>query len=98
VKAIGIRELKNKLSRCLEEVRRGEVFLVTDRGVVVAELRRPAEPAADLTPLERRMELYIREGIITRPTPRDERIYRRPSFSVTTQVADDALAWVRGER
>lgn len=36
---VGIRELKAKLSEYLREVRAGEVFLVTDRDRVVAELR-----------------------------------------------------------
>ena len=41
MKAVGIRELKDRLSEYLQMVRRGEDILVTDRGQVVAELRRP---------------------------------------------------------
>lgn len=41
MRTVGIRELKAHLSRVLREVQRGEVILVTDRGLVVAELRRP---------------------------------------------------------
>lgn len=41
MKAVGIRELKARLSHYLREVQRGEVVLVTDRGRVVAELRTP---------------------------------------------------------
>jgi len=44
MKAVGIRELKAHLSRYLAEVGRGEVVLVTDRGRVVAEVRRPTAP------------------------------------------------------
>lgn len=39
--SVGIRELKNRLSEYVRRVRRGEEFLVTDRGRVVAELREP---------------------------------------------------------
>ena len=39
MKAIGIRQLKNRLSEYLRQVRDGERVLVTDRGKVVAELR-----------------------------------------------------------
>ena len=39
--SVGIRELKNRLSEYVRRVRRGEEFLVTDRGRVVAELRQP---------------------------------------------------------
>ena len=42
MKAVGIRELKDKLSRFLDEVRRGDVILVTDRDEVVAELVPPS--------------------------------------------------------
>jgi antitoxin (DNA-binding transcriptional repressor) of toxin-antitoxin stability system len=38
MKTVGVRELKNRLSEYLREVRRGEHVLVTDRGEVIAEL------------------------------------------------------------
>jgi hypothetical protein len=43
-RAVGVKDLKNNLSAHLQEVRRGARILVTDRHVVVAELR---EPGAD---------------------------------------------------
>ncbi len=39
MKTVGIRELKNELSRYIRLVKEGETVLVTDRGTVVAELR-----------------------------------------------------------
>jgi antitoxin (DNA-binding transcriptional repressor) of toxin-antitoxin stability system len=45
VKAVGVRELKNRLSEYLRLVREGQEILVTDRGEVIAELRRPGPPA-----------------------------------------------------
>lgn len=42
MKAVGVRELKNRLSEYLRLVRGGEEILVTDRGEVVAELRQPS--------------------------------------------------------
>jgi antitoxin (DNA-binding transcriptional repressor) of toxin-antitoxin stability system len=42
MKEVGIRELKNRLSEYVRQVREGEVIMVTDRGEVVAELRPPA--------------------------------------------------------
>jgi len=44
MKAVGIRELKNRLSEYLRAVREGECVYVTDRGQVVAELRAPGAP------------------------------------------------------
>ncbi len=41
MKTIGVRDLKARLSQILREVQGGETVLVTDRGRVVAELRKP---------------------------------------------------------
>jgi prevent-host-death family protein len=50
VKAVGLRELKNRLSEYVRHVRStGEGLLVTDRGEVVAELVPPGPGAADPT-------------------------------------------------
>ena len=46
MKAVGVRELKNRLSEYLRLVRNGEEILVTDRGEVVAELRQPSPRVA----------------------------------------------------
>lgn len=40
---VGLRELKNRLSEYVREVRSGEGVLVTDRGEVVAELVPPGQ-------------------------------------------------------
>jgi antitoxin (DNA-binding transcriptional repressor) of toxin-antitoxin stability system len=45
MRVVGVKQLKARLSEYLREVRRGEVFLVTDREQVVAELR-PARASA----------------------------------------------------
>jgi len=44
MRAVGIRELKNRLSEYLRQVQQGERVLVTDRGRVIAELRPPGGP------------------------------------------------------
>ncbi len=41
MRAVGIREIKDKLSKYLGYVREGETVLVTDRGKVVAQLAPP---------------------------------------------------------
>lgn len=50
MKAVGIRELKNRLSEYVRMARAGEEILVTDRGEVVAELRAPQRGAAAAEP------------------------------------------------
>jgi antitoxin (DNA-binding transcriptional repressor) of toxin-antitoxin stability system len=47
MKTVGVRELKNRLSEYLREVRGGESVLVTDRGQVVAEFSPPRLGAND---------------------------------------------------
>jgi antitoxin (DNA-binding transcriptional repressor) of toxin-antitoxin stability system len=46
MRAVSVRQLKNRLSEYLRLVRNGEEILVTDHGEVVAELRRPSPPVA----------------------------------------------------
>jgi antitoxin (DNA-binding transcriptional repressor) of toxin-antitoxin stability system len=46
MKAVGIKVLKNQLSRYLKAVEGGETILVTDRDRVIAEIHRPALPFA----------------------------------------------------
>lgn len=43
MKTVGLRELKNRLSRYIRHVRAGHAVAVTDRGHVVAELQPPVE-------------------------------------------------------
>jgi len=43
MQTVGLRELKNRLSRYIRHVRAGHAVAVTDRGEVVAELRPPGE-------------------------------------------------------
>lgn len=45
--AVGIRELKDRLSEYVRRARAGEEVLITDRGEVVAELRAPRALASD---------------------------------------------------
>ncbi len=49
MKTVGVRELKNRLSEYLRQVRSGEGVLVTDRGEVIAELTPPGLGATDST-------------------------------------------------
>ena len=62
MRAVGIRDLKSRLSEYLRRVQDGETILVTDRGRVVAEIREPGSGAVSGLPpgiwdLARRGEL-----------------------------------------
>jgi prevent-host-death family protein len=58
VTTVGIRELKNRLSRYLKRVRAGERLVVTERGEPVAILSPPT-----VTRTDRRIEAMLREGM-----------------------------------
>lgn len=55
---VGIRVLKNQLSRYLKRVQAGERMVVTDRGKPVAILSPPVATETD-----RRIEAMLREGL-----------------------------------
>ena len=56
--AVGIRELKNRLSQYLKRVGAGERVLVTERWRPVAVISPPS-----VTPADRRIEAMLREGV-----------------------------------
>jgi len=57
--AVGVRELKNRLSEYLNRVRTGERVMITDRGRPVAVISPPP-----VTPADRRIEAMLREGVV----------------------------------
>jgi antitoxin (DNA-binding transcriptional repressor) of toxin-antitoxin stability system len=74
MKTVGIRELKNHLSKYLREVRLGESVLVTDRGEVVAEFSPPTRGAADAM-LPAGLLTLARRGLVTLGAPSDRDVY-----------------------
>jgi antitoxin (DNA-binding transcriptional repressor) of toxin-antitoxin stability system len=96
VKAVAVKELKNRLSAYLREVRSGEVVLVTDRGRVVAELRQPTSGAA-WNALDEALERLRVQGILVAGLPQDPRAYRPSPLEKPVRTAD-LLAAERGDR
>ena len=97
MKVVGIRELKNRLSDYLRMVRAGEEVLVTDRGLVVAEISRPSGvrprqggPAGILR-LEAR-------GVATVGGPNDASLYPRLGKALKRHTAAVLLDEERGQR
>ncbi|MDX2191838.1 MAG: type II toxin-antitoxin system prevent-host-death family antitoxin [Gemmatimonadales bacterium] len=62
MRTIGIRELKARLSAVLRDVQDGELVLVTDRGRVVAELRRPGPAAEPSSAIEQALARMAADG------------------------------------
>lgn len=92
---VGVRELRNKLSRYLRLVRQGETVLITDRDEVVAEIRQRKE-AGDLDSVRRYLEAGSLSGTIL-PASRaqsrirfllSDRTVRRPSPGWETEYTE----------
>src|SRR2546428_13368265 len=96
MRQVGLRELKNHLSRYVRQVRAGHEIQVTDRGEVVAELLPPrgrtgAEAQRGLADLARR-------GLGSLWGRNDPRLYPRQPRRGTPTPAHPALDAGRGER
>lgn len=95
---VGIRELKNRLSKYLRMVRAGELVQVTDRGTVVAEIRAPGAPRGAEQLPQGLLELARRDQL-TLGLPNDRDLYpiaERPLLRGAS--AADLLDAERGER
>lgn len=97
MRAVGIRELKNRLSEYVRMVRGGERLLVTDRGEVVAEL---GQPTVTVSEVERHPGLarLIREGRISRASENRPENYPRLEPLLREGRALELLDQERGER
>jgi prevent-host-death family protein len=79
---VGVRELRNNLSRYLDRVRRGDEIVVTDRGHAIARVL-PLET-------ERTLDRLIADGIVT-PAQKTKRRAGKPikaSGTASDLVAD----------
>lgn len=65
MRTVGIKALKNGLSKYIRDVASGETLLVTDRDRIVAEIRPPSATDDGATHAQREWAAMIREGIVT---------------------------------
>jgi antitoxin (DNA-binding transcriptional repressor) of toxin-antitoxin stability system len=92
MKSVGVRELKNRLSEYLRDVRAGERVLVTDRGEVVAELAPPGNSHEPNVPAA--LLVLARRGLVTLGAPGETAMYpalprRRQRKRTAAQLLDD---------
>ena len=95
MKAVGIRELKNRLSEYVRLVRNGETMLVTDRGVVVAELRPPGNTSIDSS--DPVIESLVRRGNVTIGAPNRPDLYPLLPSITPPGTAEKMLDEERGD-
>jgi len=77
-KTVGVKELKNKLSAYLREVRSGGTIWVTDHATVVAELREPYIRAAAGHSAEALILDWVNAGTLTTPRISRKRLSQSP--------------------
>jgi prevent-host-death family protein len=68
MKAVGVKQLKARLSEYLRLVRTGETVLITDRDEVVAELRPAHRQRSIGISIEERLQALADAGELTRPS------------------------------
>ena len=73
MKTVGVRELKNRLSEYIRQVRSGEGVLVTDRGEVVAEIGPPGRTLDDSVPPG--LAALAKRGLVSLGAPGDAKVY-----------------------
>jgi len=95
MKRVGLRELKNRLSSYVRELRSGEIVLVRDRGEVVAEFVPPGQighspevPSALLA--------LARSGQLTLGAPNQDKLYPKLSPLLPEGRAQQLLDHERG--
>jgi prevent-host-death family protein len=102
MRTVGVKDLKARLSACLREVERGEVFLVTDRGRVVAALGakdlvlREGGPVPSVDGTSARLVARGARPPLRFRSPGDERPPYRPS-GLTADAVDALLRASRDE-
>jgi prevent-host-death family protein len=77
---VGVRELRDHLSRYLDQVRHGEEVVVTERGQAIARV----------VPIEggRTIDRLVRDGVVT---PAKQRVRRRPTAIATAGTVSDLV-------
>ncbi len=97
MKTVGLRELKNRLSEYVRQVRAGQAVLVTDRGQVVAELRSPDQVSPG-TKIDPGVASLVNRGLMTLGAPNTERLYPSLSRLLRSTTSAKLLEAERGPR
>jgi len=98
-KAVGVKQLKAKLSEYLRLVKRGETILVTDRDEVVAELRPARRQPGVPDDLDGLLDALADSGEITRASlPTAGWTWHVQGLGLPSGTAQRLLGEVRAER
>jgi antitoxin (DNA-binding transcriptional repressor) of toxin-antitoxin stability system len=98
-KAVGVKQLKSRLSEYLRLVKAGETVFITDRDEIVAELRPARRQTRAVETLEDVLDALAETGDITRASaPREGWTGRIPGLGLPSGTAAALLDDLRAER
>jgi len=98
MKAVGVKQLKARLSEYLRAVKAGEIVLVTDRDEVVAELRPPRQLPPPMQS-EDTLQSLADAGELTRARQsKGEWRWKARGIGLESGTAEAILAELRAER
>jgi len=98
MKAVGVKQLKARLSEYLRAVKAGEIVLVTDRDEVVAELRPPRQLPPPMES-EDTLQSLADAGEITRARQsKGKWRWKAKGIGLESGTTDSLLAELRAER
>lgn len=99
MKAVGIKQLKARLSEYVRLARSGETILVSDRDEVVAELGPPRHQLAEPGSVSAVLDRLADRGWVTRASqPKRGWHWSPPALGLESQTVESLLADVRGDR
>jgi antitoxin (DNA-binding transcriptional repressor) of toxin-antitoxin stability system len=99
VKAVGVKQLKGRLSEYLRLVRGGETILVTDRDEVVAELRPARRQASSPSSFEAVLDSLAERGELTRAAlPKGRWTWKAAGLGLPAGSAGALLDEIRADR
>lgn len=78
--AVGIKDLKNRLTSYLRRTKKGEEVIVTERGKPIAVIQ-PIQSVSQPASLEARLAKMAAQGLITLPTRKPLKKIRRVRIS-----------------
>jgi antitoxin (DNA-binding transcriptional repressor) of toxin-antitoxin stability system len=93
--AVGLRELKNQLSKYVQRAKSGETVLITDRGIVVAELSPPGKPSDETVTT---IEEMRRKGLLYGGGPNNRSRYPTMARALKRSSVSRLLDEERGSR
>lgn len=99
MKAVGVKQLKAKLSEYLRYVRAGETIFVTDREEVVAELRPARRKTHRIDDVSELLDSLAERGEVTRASvPKGRWTWKVRGLGLPAGTAADLLDQVRSDR